>query len=62
MNTESLAAPTRREPVLSPVDRISELLFGLFMLEQPAAISAAETTSANKREVFIAGLLLAWRG
>jgi hypothetical protein len=31
MNEHDLRAATAREPVLSPVDRVSELPFGLFM-------------------------------
>ena len=54
--------PTR-EPVLSPVDRVSEMLFGLFMaLTFVGAISVAESGDAQIREMFIAalGCNLAW--
>jgi len=52
-----------REPVLSPVDRISELLFGLLMaLSFVGAITVAETGEAQIHELFIAsfGCNLAW--
>ena len=54
---------TTREPVLSPVDRVSEMLFGLFMaLTFICAISVAESGNAQIREMFIAalGCNLAW--
>ena len=54
---------TTREPVLSPVDRVSEMLFGLFMaLSFVGAISVAESGDAQIREMFIAalGCNLAW--
>src|SRR4249920_2677500 len=54
---------TTREPVLSPVDRVSEMLFGLFMaLTFVGAISVAEPADAQIREMFIAalGCNLAW--
>ena len=54
---------TMREPVLSPVDRVSEMLFGLFMaLTFVGAISVAESGDAQIREMFIAalGCNLAW--
>jgi len=52
-----------REPVLSPVDRVSELLFGLFMaLTFIGAISVADQGDAQIRAMFIAafGCNLAW--
>lgn len=54
---------TTREPVLSPVDRVSEMLFGLFMaLTFVGAISVAEPGDAQIRAMFIAalGCNLAW--
>ena len=52
-----------REPVLSPVDRISELLFGLLMaLSFVGAVSVADPGSGEVRQLFIAafGCNLAW--
>jgi len=52
-----------REPVLNPVDRISELLFGLFMaLTFVGAVSVAEAGRAQVRAMFVAalGCNLAW--
>src|SRR5258708_6830671 len=52
-----------REPVLSPVDRVSEMLFGLFMaLTFVGAVSVAESGDAQVREMFVAalGCNLAW--
>lgn len=60
--TEDAVEPTR-EPVLSPVDRISETLFGLLMaLSFVGAVSVAETGRAEIRALFIAalGCNLAW--
>ena len=57
------AAETAREPVLSPVDRISEMLFGLLMaLSFVGAVSVAETGRAEIKEMFVAalGCNLAW--
>ena len=54
---------TPREPVLNPVDRISEFLFGLLMaLSFTGAISVADTGQTEIRELFIAsfGCNLAW--
>jgi hypothetical protein len=51
------------EPVLSPVDRVSEMLFGLFMaLTFIGAVSVAESGRSQIREMFIAalGCNLAW--
>jgi hypothetical protein len=52
-----------REPVLNPVDRVSEMLFGLFMaLTFIGAVSVAESGDAQIRAMFIAalGCNLAW--
>jgi len=52
-----------REPVLNPVDRVSELLFGLFMaLTFVGAVSVADRGDAQIRAMFIAalGCNLAW--
>ena len=52
-----------REPVLSPVDRVSEMLFGLFMaLTFVGAVSVAESGDTQIRTMFIAalGCNLAW--
>src|SRR5688572_15800173 len=56
------AAQTTREPVLNPVDRISEMIFGLLMaLSFIGAISVA-SEEAEIREMFVAalGCNLAW--
>ena len=53
----------RREPVLNPVDRVSEMLFGLFMaLTFVGAVSAATAGREQVRTMFIAalGCNLAW--
>ena len=63
MSTETPAAATRREPVLSPVDRISELLFGLFMaLTFVGAVSVTEAGQDDIRAMLAAalGCNLAW--
>jgi hypothetical protein len=52
-----------REPVLNPVDRVSEMLFGLFMaLTFVGAVSVADQGDAQIRTMFIAalGCNLAW--
>jgi hypothetical protein len=52
-----------REPVLNPVDRVSEMLFGLFMaLTFVGAVSVADHGDAQIRTMFIAalGCNLAW--
>jgi hypothetical protein len=57
------AGESTREPVLSPVDRVSEMLFGLFMaLTFIGAVSVADSGHAQIREMFIAalGCNLAW--
>jgi hypothetical protein len=53
----------KREPILNPVDRIMELLFGLLMaLSFTGAVSVAESGQEQLREMFIAalGCNLAW--
>ena len=63
MSGSTTAAEAHREPVLSPVDRISELLFGLLMaLSFVGAISVAEAGRAEIKEMFAAalGCNLAW--
>ena len=52
-----------RQPVLSPVDRVSELLFGLFMaLSFVGAVSVAESGRNEIRAMYVAalGCNLAW--
>jgi len=52
-----------REPILSPVDRVSEMLFGLFMaLTFTGAVSAATSGREEIRTMFITalGCNLAW--
>jgi hypothetical protein len=52
-----------REPVLSPVDRVSEMLFGLFMaLTFIGAVSVAGAGREHVRELFVTafGCNLAW--
>ena len=62
--SEKTAAGGRlREPILNPVDRIMELLFGLLMaLSFTGAVSVAESGREELREMFIAalGCNLAW--
>lgn len=56
-------AERAREPILNPVDRIMELLFGLLMaLSFTGALSVAEAGRTEIREMFIAalGCNLAW--
>ena len=63
MSAGSEAAETVREPILSPVDRVSEMLFGLFMaLTFTGAVSIADTGEGQIRSMFIAalGCNLAW--
>ena len=55
--------PQVRAPVLSPLDRVSEMLFGLFMaLTFVGAVSVADQGDAQIRAIFIAalGCNLAW--
>jgi hypothetical protein len=57
------AAENAREPILHPVDRIMELLFGLLMaLSFTGALSVAEAGREDLRDMFIAalGCNLAW--
>jgi VIT1/CCC1 family predicted Fe2+/Mn2+ transporter len=63
MSSNDIVASRAREPVLSPVERVSELLFGLFMaLTFVGAVSVAQGGRAEIREMFIAalGCNLAW--
>ena len=63
MSERVTEAETAREPVLNPVDRVSELLFGLFMaLTFVGAVSVAESGRAEIRAMLIAalGCNLAW--
>ncbi len=63
MSEQNRDAEAAREPVLSPVDRVSELLFGLFMaLTFVGAVSVAEGGREQIRAMFIAalGCNLAW--
>jgi len=58
-----VAGQTAREPVLSPIDRVSEMLFGLFMaLTFVGAVSVAEGEGAQIGAMFTAalGCNLAW--
>ncbi|HQR72801.1 MAG TPA: hypothetical protein PLE54_19555 [Burkholderiaceae bacterium] len=53
----------KREPVLNPVDRVSEVLFGLFMaLTFVGAVSVTEAGRSDIRTMFMAalGCNLAW--
>ena len=63
MHGRNLSDAPAREPVLSPVDRVSELLFGLFMaLTFVGAVSAATAGREEIRTMFAAalGCNLAW--
>ncbi len=63
MSAEYLPVQTKREPLLSPVDRVSEMLFGLFMaLTFVGAISVTEAGRDDIRAVLAAalGCNLAW--
>jgi hypothetical protein len=63
MSERSVDATARREPVLSPVDRVSEMLFGLFMaLTFIGAVSVADAGREEIRRMFTAalGCNLAW--
>jgi hypothetical protein len=63
MTGENTVASKTREPVLNPVDRVSEMLFGLFMaLTFVGAVSVADKGDAQIRAMFIAalGCNLAW--
>lgn len=63
MAPDKVVDDAAREPVLSPVDRVSETLFGLFMaLSFVGAVSVAESGSGQIRDMFVAalGCNLAW--
>ncbi len=63
MSETSLPADDAREPVLNPVDRISEMLFGLFMaLTFVGAVSVTDQGRGQIQSMFIAalGCNLAW--
>lgn len=63
MSGNDATSRTAREPVLNPVDRVSEMLFGLFMaLTFVGAISVAESGRAEVRAMLAAalGCNLAW--
>ena len=63
MSRENAIEKPVREPVLSPVDRVSELLFGLFMaLTFTGAVSVADAGREEIRGMFVAalGCNLAW--
>jgi VIT1/CCC1 family predicted Fe2+/Mn2+ transporter len=63
MSGDEMIEEHAREPVLSPVDRVSELLFGLFMaLTFVGAVSVADAGQAQVRSMFTAalGCNLAW--
>jgi hypothetical protein len=63
MTAQSPVRDGVREPVLSPVDRVSELLFGLFMaLTFVGAVSVTDAGQGQVRSMFVAalGCNLAW--
>ena len=63
MNEQEDAPQSAREPILSPVDRVSEVLFGLFMaLTFVGVVSIAESGDAEIRAMLAAalGCNLAW--
>ena len=63
MREPTSAEAEQREPVLNPVDRVSEMLFGLFMaLTFIGAVSVAGRGEAQVRTLFITalGCNLAW--
>ncbi|HQR22718.1 MAG TPA: hypothetical protein PKV98_17750 [Burkholderiaceae bacterium] len=63
MNAQALPGKASREPVLSPVDRVSEVLFGLFMaLTFVGAVSVTEAGREDIRTMLAAalGCNLAW--
>jgi hypothetical protein len=63
MSNNNVNGKATREPILNPIDRISEMLFGLFMaLTFVGAVSVADPGRAQIREMFIAalGCNLAW--
>ncbi len=61
--TSTASVESTREPILHPVDRIMEMLFGLLMaLSFTGAVSVAEAGREELRDMFIAalGCNLAW--
>ena len=63
MNENNIAAESARDPVLNPVDRVSEMLFGLYMaLTFVGAVSVADSGRTEVRELLAAalGCNLAW--
>ena len=63
MNGTDIADEMPREPILNPVDRISEMLFGLFMaLTFVGAVSVAGRGQEEVRTLFITafGCNIAW--
>jgi hypothetical protein len=63
MSTPTPPEESTREAVLSPVDRVSEMLFGLFMaLTFIGAVSVADPGRAQIKELFVTalGCNLAW--
>jgi hypothetical protein len=63
MSEQNPGAATAREPVLNPGDRVSDLLFGLFMaLTFVGAVSVAVAGQSEIRTMLIAalGCSLAW--
>jgi hypothetical protein len=63
MSEQVATAGAVREPILNPVDRVMELIFGLLMaLSFTGAISVAEAGREQLREMFVAalGCNLAW--
>lgn len=63
MSQDNVPASAEREPVLNPVDRISELIFGLLMaLSFTGAVSVADAGRPEIRALFVAavGCNLAW--
>lgn len=60
---DAIVATTARKSVLNPVERVSEMLFGLFMaLTFVGAISVAESGRAEVRDLLVAaiGCNIAW--
>ena len=62
MNENNIATESAREPVLNPVDRVSEMLFGLFMaLTFVGAVSVTESGTEVRALLAAAlGCNLAW--
>jgi VIT1/CCC1 family predicted Fe2+/Mn2+ transporter len=63
MNENNIASTSARDPVLNPVDRVSEMLFGLYMaLTFVGAVSVADSGRTEVRELLAAalGCNLAW--